>query len=133
MPHFNQTHGHKAGGKRSPTYISWQAMIARCNYPGHPRYMDYGGRGVQIDPRWLGQGGFANFLEDLGERPSGLTLDRKDYNGHYTKENCRWATLQQQRWNRRTIKMPDGEPGPDVDPPPWHVEPKKEPVDDMPF
>lgn len=96
-------HGHRVGGRKSPTYVSWEAMIARCTYPTHPRYEDYGGRGVQVDKRWTGPDGFAHFLEDLGARPVGKTLDRRDVNGHYTPSNCQWATLQWQRWNRRDM------------------------------
>lgn len=100
----NLRHGHaRKSSPRSPTYHSWQSMIARCTRPTHPRYPHYGGRGIQIDPRWRGVGGFDRFLNDLGKRPPGMTLDRKDVNGHYTPANCRWATLTVQRWNRRDM------------------------------
>lgn len=103
-----RTHGHThrdPGGKQtfSPTYNSWRSMRDRVTRELHPRYPDYGGRGVQIDPRWRGKGGFENFLADMGERPEGCTLDRIDVNGHYTKDNCRWSTLVEQRWNRRDM------------------------------
>src|SRR4051812_17993224 len=93
------THGHRAG-RRSPTYNSWRAMIYRCTYASHPRYADYGGRGIQVCERWRL---FENFLADMGERPTDMTLDRMDANGDYSPVNCRWATLIQQRWNRRNI------------------------------
>jgi hypothetical protein len=99
-------HGHRGGdrtGKRSPTYHSWQSMIARCTRPTHPRFEDYGGRGIQVDPRWRGKGGFERFLEDMGERPEGMTLDRIDVNDHYRPGNCRWADKFTQRWNRRDM------------------------------
>lgn len=92
-------HGHR-GGKRTPTYNSWRAMIYRCTYPNHPRYADYGGRGVKVCERWRS---FTNFLADMGERPLGMTLDRINPHGDYTPDNARWATLLQQRWNRRNI------------------------------
>jgi hypothetical protein len=101
------THGHTTGprgqGKRSPTYNSWRAMIERCTREQHPRYPDYGGRGVTVCERWRGRGGFARFLEDVGERPAGMTLDRIDPNGHYEVGNVRWATVIEQRWNRRDM------------------------------
>jgi hypothetical protein len=78
-------------------------MIERCTRPTHPRYEDYGGRGVCVDPRWLGKGGFARFLADVGERPADRTLDRIDCNGHYTPSNVKWSTLIEQRWNRRDM------------------------------
>lgn len=121
---FDRIHGHRCGpdGKRSPTYISWLSMKARCLYESHPFFEDYGGRGVQIHPRWLGAGGFEHFLEDMGERPDDLSLDRIDTNGHYEPGNCRWASIDVQRWNRRdfairSLARPDKVPAPSFDTP----------------
>ncbi len=91
-------HGHNQTGKRSPTYISWDNMIGRCNRPSQLRYKHYGGRGITYDVRWKS---FANFLEDMGERPKGKTLDRIDVDGNYCKENCRWATNKEQNNNKQ--------------------------------
>jgi hypothetical protein len=95
------THGHYIGGRPSPTYNSWRAMVERCTREQHPRYPHYGGRGIEVDKRWRGRGGFTRFLEDVGTRPEGKTLDRINVNGHYTPGNVRWATPTEQRWNRR--------------------------------
>lgn len=104
----NLKHGHAGNGRegRSPTYNSWRAMIARCTYAAHPRYGDYGGRGIRVCERWRR---FDAFLADMGERPPELTLDRIDADGHYEPGNCRWADKQTQRWNRRTIIPVTGE------------------------
>lgn len=92
-------HGHFVGDKPSPTYVSWQAMIARCTNENHPAYSLYGGRGVTICDRW--KSSFANFLADMGERPEGMTLDRVNPFGNYEPGNCRWADWFTQRRNRR--------------------------------
>ena len=97
-------HGHRVGGRRTPTYITWDSMIARCHRPSHPYWYCYGGRDIQVCRRWRGPNGFRNFLQDLGERPAGMTLDRIRVDGDYTPGNVRWATLKEQRWNRRDMQ-----------------------------
>lgn len=73
-------------------------MLERCRNPRHIRYRYYGGRGIKVCKRWHS---FANFLKDMGERPPGKTLDRRDVDGHYCKRNCRWATRGEQSLNQR--------------------------------
>lgn len=92
-------HGHnRMGNKRSPTYLSWAGMKQRCLNPNHDKWSLYGGRGITVCERWIS---FENFLEDMGVRPSNKTLDRKRVNEPYSKDNCRWATIIQQRRNQR--------------------------------
>jgi hypothetical protein len=79
-------------------------MRKRCGNPLHISYSNYGGRGIKVCRRWLGKRGFINFLEDMGERPEGKTLDRIRVNGNYTPSNCRWATPKEQTANRRCSK-----------------------------
>lgn len=94
-------HGHFIGDKPSPTYKSWQAMIARCTNPKHPAFHKYyAGRGVTICDQWLKS--FPQFLADVGERPEGMTLDRVDPSGNYEPANVRWADYVTQRKNRRS-------------------------------
>jgi hypothetical protein len=76
-------------------------MFQRCTNPNNDDYPDYGGRGITVCERWCGKHGFENFLHDMGERPEGKTLDRKNVNGNYCKSNCRWATAHEQRINQR--------------------------------
>lgn len=111
-------------------------MIERCTREAHPRFADYGGRGVCVDPRWRGVGGFARFLADVGERPADRTLDRIDCNGHYTPGNVKWSTLIEQRWNRRDMieRAPDAPDDERVPPPPWPVAAPEPPADgEWPF
>lgn len=94
-------HGHTgSGGKTTPTYRSWRTMLNRCQNPGHEQYKDYGGRGIKVCDRWLS---FENFLEDMGERPEGMTLDREDKEKDYEPSNCRWATWKEQAREKRVL------------------------------
>lgn len=89
----------KTHGKRNtPTYSSWINMRQRCNNPNDRSYPNYGGRGISICRRWES---FVKFLEDMGERPIGYSLERIDVNKNYCKSNCRWATTKEQIRNTR--------------------------------
>lgn len=82
-------------------YQSWMTINARCNNPTHKKYKYYGGRGITVCERW---GTFINFLEDMGDPPvvfgRRLTLERKDNDKGYYKDNCKWASYTEQNNNR---------------------------------
>jgi len=91
-------HGHATNGI-SPTYYSWAGMKSRCYDPNHSHFKYYGQMGVKVCDRWLNS--FASFLEDMGEKPPGRSLDRIDTYGDYSPANCRWATPKEQAANKR--------------------------------
>ena len=92
------THGHCTRTGRTAEYNTWSSMIQRCENPNNGWYASYGGRGITVSQRWHS---FAAFLDDMGPRPRGRTLDRKNNDGNYEPGNCRWATASQQRANCR--------------------------------
>jgi hypothetical protein len=99
---FQTTHGH-ATGKRTPEYRAWHDMKQRCSNPNHSQWKNYGARGIVVCEEWKT---FINFLSDMGLRMFPyLSLDRKDNDGPYSADNCRWAIQVMQDWNRRTCRM----------------------------
>ena len=91
------------------TYGVWHSMIQRCINPNQRSWKYYGGRGIAVCERWHT---FANFLDDMGEKPEGRSIDRIDNDGDYEPSNCRWATQSEQNANRRKLKAieQEGEP-----------------------
>ena len=92
------------GKSKTPEYQVWCSMIKRCSNEKSTGYPDYGGRGITVCERW---DKFENFLEDMGLRPGPLhSIERKDVNGNYEPENCKWASPTEQ--SRNTRKRKDG-------------------------
>lgn len=104
-----KSHGHrsKKHGRRrreSITYVSWRMMIQRCLNPKRSDYENYGGRGITVHFLWQSPGGFTQFLEDVGPRPSKkYSLDRIKADGNYEPGNVRWATKSVQNSNKASF------------------------------
>lgn len=91
---------YKHGMRGTRPYSIWQAMKARCDKKTTINYQYYGGKGVSYDPRW---GSFIEFWNDMSKGYSdGLTLDRINSDNDYTKDNCRWISIQKQQFNKST-------------------------------
>ena len=96
---MNIKHGHAAHSGPSREWNTWRSMKGRCLNPKDPAFDRYGGRGITVCQRW--QDSFMVFLQDMGPRPLGTSIDRIDCNGNYEPGNCRWATSLEQNQNLR--------------------------------
>ncbi len=83
------------------TYNIWRGMIKRCEDKTNAGYRYYGGRGIAICPAWKS---YYQFFEDMGEAPTGLTIERMDNDKGYSPDNCKWATYLEQNNNKSNIR-----------------------------
>lgn len=95
---FTRSHGKSDTG----AYNSWVGARSRCHNPSNPNFQWYGGRGITMCQRW--RDSFSAFLEDMGDRPPGTTIDRINNDGDYTPGNCRWVTQEANCGNTRIAK-----------------------------
>ena len=102
MRRANLVHGHALEKGAAPIYSTWCKMMERCTNPLRKEFKNYGARGIRVCERWRE---FENFLADMGEKPTGLTIDRINNNGNYEPGNCRWATQVQQQRNKRNNRI----------------------------
>lgn len=91
------------GKSHSPTWNSWSAMRDRCLVETNKDFPNYGGRGITICAAWATS--FESFLRDMGERPKGTSIERKDNSVGYNPGNCAWATALVQGNNKRNNRF----------------------------
>jgi len=101
--HYNKRTRH--GFYNSYGYYIHRGILRRCYNKDEKSYKNYGGRGIRVCERWHD---VHKFIEDMGVRPDGTSLDRIDNNGNYEPSNCRWATQEEQCQNaRKNIFTPE--------------------------
>ena len=88
--------------KDHPLYQTWLRMCQRCSNPNRPNYKYYGGRGISVSQEWLD---FSNFTKDMGEKPEGKSLDRVNNDLGYSKDNCKWSTIEEQNSKKRESSL----------------------------
>lgn len=87
------------GMTNTKEFFAWRGILSRCGNPNDDAYSNYGGRGIKVCERWKE---FKNFYEDMGLAPSKKhSLDRKENNKGYYKDNCRWVVMKVQQRNKR--------------------------------
>jgi len=97
-----KTQNIKHGKCNTKVYNIWRGMHNRCRNSKDKCWHRYGGRGITVSDAWKS---FEQFYADMGDPPVGCSIDRKDNEGNYCKENCRWATILEQANNTSTNKI----------------------------
>jgi len=103
----NTKHGETKRGNISIEYKTWSSIKNRCSNSNYPWYYNYGGRGIKVCKEWIND--YQQFLDDMGRRPNGYSIERIDNNKGYSKENCKWIPRSCQNNNRRNSIIFNGE------------------------
>ena len=92
--------------RENPLYSLWISIRQRCYSPSDKEYRLYGARGIRMCRSWRrGRAGFRHFMLDVGPRPPGAILARKDKRGHYEPANVQWSTRAAQNRNGGWCKL----------------------------
>lgn len=99
------THGYARQGDQHPLYRVWNGMICRCETPSSGGYENYGGRGIMVCDEWRHD--FVAFKEWAMANgwKKGLHIDRKDNDGNYSPDNCRFVTAAVNARNKRSSRF----------------------------
>lgn len=100
----NYKTGYAVKGKRLGFYNTWQSMKARCLNPNHPKYKNYGGRGIKVCEDWIGIEGFSKWALSSGWK-KGMSIDRVDNDGNYEPKNCLWVSMSENSRKKSTTKI----------------------------
>ncbi len=91
------------GMSKTRTYSTWRSMRERCLSETNKSFHRYGGRGITVCDRWVKN--FKTFVLDMGEKPTGMSLERINNDKGYSPDNCRWATKREQDRNKSTNRF----------------------------
>ena len=95
---------YRHGKKNTRLYNIWMNMKQRCSNKNHPKYKNYGAKGISVCDEWLNMINFYNWAMDNGYN-NNLTIDRIDLNGNYEPNNCQWISLSENSRKKTTTKI----------------------------
>lgn len=101
MSHGNTKHGFARRGLKTREYKTWESMMRRCYMKSQDSYENYGGRGILVCEEWHD---FEIFFKEMGIQEAGMTIERKDVNKNYCKDNCTWVSKLDQQRNKSNTR-----------------------------
>jgi len=100
---IQEKHNYASHEEKHPLYEVWSGMKRRCYNPNKLSYKNYGGRGIIVCDEWRGSANtFINWALVNGWK-EGLQIDRRDNDGNYCPENCRFVTPRKNILNQRLL------------------------------